>query len=380
MKKLYLFLLCLLAVFLPLGTAQAFTVKNGTSINVAGGETIADNLYSSSQNLNIDGKIDGDLVCVSSNLTINGEINGDLICAAENITINGKVNGNVRIIGENIVINGQIAKNLNVAGTNFTLNESGEIGKDLLLVNKFSTIKGKIGTDLHGLCQEIVIAGTVGRNVFLRFFNETPLNSEKLITVANNGVINGSLNYSASSLGTIAQNAVIKDGIHHSPIDPKMKKEWQRASSMGNLFSLFAALVMSLVLTSLWGKKVKDFGVGLMHKPGRSIGIGAAIMFATPLVCILLMITLIGIPLALIIFALWLIALYISKILVAIMIGQKLLKKLSPGKTVAFSWVMILGIIVAWMLFSIPVIGWFLALIATWWGLGNMFFEIKEEK
>lgn len=380
MKKINLFILCLLAVFLPLSATQAFTVKNGDNINIALDETISDNVYTAGQNLSVNGKIDGDLVFGTANLTINGEVNGDLIGFSNNITINGKVNGNIRVVGENIVINGVVAKNANVAGTNIILNETAEIGKDLLLATEKATLKGKINNDLHGLSREIVISGAIGRNVFLRFFNETPAMSGKQLTIGESAIINGSLNYTSASSATLAQNATIKDGVHHSPISGEMKSKWNRANSMGNLFSLFAALVMGLVLVSLWGKKVKEFISTLSHKPAISIGIGAAIMFLTPFVALFLIVTLIGIPLALTLIALWLIAIYISKILVAIMIGEKIFKKFAAKKTISLIWVMILGIIVSWTVFSIPIIGWLLSLVASWWGLGAMFFRLKDEK
>jgi len=41
-------------------------------------------------------------------------------------------------------------------------------------------------------------------------------------------------------------------------------------------------------------------------------------------------------------------------------------------------WAMIVGVVIMWFIFCIPIIGWILALVAIWWGLGGIWLHFKN--
>jgi len=376
MKKVLFLILFLSLASLP-KASQAFTVKNSQTYNLPADTTLSDNLYLAGSNLTIDGKIDGDLKFVGSNLTINGEVNGDIIGLAENININGKVNGSLRIAGEQININGQIIKNADIAASKVNLASSASIGKDLLIAANEVNIDGLIQADLHGLANTVKVNGQIGRNVFLRFLNEEP--KKEIIEIGPNAKINGSLNYTAKNNAKISDINLVSGGIHHTPIDEKFEKQWQKFSLWNSLIGIFSALIIGLVLTSLFGKKIKILNTHISHRPSLSALIGLATMFSAPFLIIILFFTLIGIPLALITLVFYLVLIYLSRILIAIYIGGLIIKKSYPEKNPSSFWSMIVGIIVSWLFFSLPFIGWFLSIFATWWGMGAILIYFKEE-
>lgn len=376
MKKVLFLILFLSLASLP-KVGQAFTVKNTQVYNLPAESTLNDNLYLAGNDLSIDGKIDGDLKFIGSNLTINGEVNGDIIGIAENININGKVNGNLRIAGEQININGQIIKNADMAGSKVNLASSASIGKDLLIAANEVNIDGVVQTDLHGLANSIKLNGQIGRNVFLRFLNEEP--KKEILEIGPSAKINGSLNYTAKNNAKISDINLVSGGIHHTPIDEKFAKQWQKISLWNSLMGIFSALVIGLVLTSLFGKKLKSLNTHISHRPSLSALIGLATMFSAPFLIIILFFTLIGIPLALIALVCYLVLIYLSRIIIAIYVGGLMVKKAYPEQTPSVFWSMIIGIVVSWLFFSLPVIGWFLSIIATWWGIGAILIYFKEE-
>lgn len=376
MKKLLFFILFVIFAAFPVAS-QAFTVKNLQNFNLPANETIADNLYLAGTDLKIDGKINGDLIFGGSTLTINGEVQGDLIGFAENININGTVGGNLRIAGDNITINGQVIKNANIAGTKLSLNSNAKIGQDLLIATKESYIAGNIGSDLHGLTNLIKINGKIGRNVFLRFFGEEPKTS--IIEIAPEASIVGSLNYTAKNTAKIINNASINGGVHHSPISDKWENRWKTFSLWNSILGIFSALVIGLVITTLFGKKINKLNLHIKHRPGISALIGMATMFTLPFIALILIFTLIGIPLALILLVIYFTIIYLSRIVIAIYIGGLILKKASPEKTPAIFSTMVFGIVTCWLFFSLPIVGWFLSMFATWWGMGAIIIAAKNE-
>jgi cytoskeletal protein CcmA (bactofilin family) len=372
------FILILFCLFLaPLAT-HAYVVKTGPSVYVAADQTIEGNLYVGGQSITIDGIINGDLICGTQVLTINGQVLGDVICGAKNININGTVNGSVRVAGETIVLNSRVERNVMTFGSNVSLGTNAVVNGEMLVAAAFSDIRGQIAGDLHGVAANLDLAGSIGGNVRLRL-NENQKTDAKSLIVEKTAQVNGDINYTAGTAGTVIEGAKIGGQINYSAPVKKQSLNWGEVHAWTRLFSIFSALVVGLVLISLWGEQLKEIAKNFPKNIGPSLGWGAIITFLTPIVSFVLILTIIGAPLALIFFALWLIALYLSKIIVGIAIGLWLMKKIKSDKKTSLMLPMIIGIILTWLIYSIPVFGWILCLMAVWLGLGGLFLYWKEE-
>lgn len=338
MKKTSILILFLAVLFLAPITAQAFAVKTGDSIYIDKTETIENNLYAVAVNITIDGTINGDLICAAQSITINGEIKGDLICAAQSINVNGAIGGSVRAVAANsIAINSKITRNVQAFGSNITLNKEAEVGWDMLIACAISDLRGKINRDLHGVGASVIIGGEIGGNVALNLSGQARPKSNNLkddpaLILKESAIINGDLNYTSGSIGSIDEKAVIKGQVNYSL--PKHPATVDKAVSniWSGIFSIFSSLIVGLVLISLWREEILKIMDKMLKNTGPAIGWGAVLMFLTPIVALLLFITLIGIPLSIIILALWFIALYLSKIIVGILVGRGILEKLLPKK------------------------------------------------
>jgi hypothetical protein len=147
---------------------------------------------------------------------------------------------------------------------------------------------------------------------------------------------------------------------------------------MGVIYKILSALVIGLVLLVLWGEEVKKILTNLTAKTQSAFGWGLVVLLITPPLCLLLLITLIGAPLAVIIGLLWLIAICLIKILIAVFVGQKLLERFWQERKESLYTALVIGIIVSYLVFSIPVIGWLVALLAIILGLGSIYLYFKK--
>ncbi len=367
-------------------SVNAFTVKTSDSIYVSKDEVLEGSLYAGGMSVTIDGTVNGDVICGAQTININGTVNGDVICGAQTININGTVNGDVRVAGDSIILNGPISRNVQAFGASIIQGADSIIEGEVFLAGAIGEIRGKINGDLHGAADIVNISGEIGKDVRLRLGKQvrgdkqvfTDKDRSSLI-ISDEAKIGGHVYYVAGEKGKISDKAVIGGEIGHSFPEKKDKKDFAIFGAMGGLFSVFSALVIGLVVISIWREQIKKITDKMLDKVGASIGWGVIIMFLTPIVAILLLITLIGIPLSIIIICLWLIALYASKILVGILIGRNLIKKLFPKrKRDSLIWAMIIGIIIVWIISAIPVIGWLICLIAVWWGLGGLWLYFRK--
>jgi hypothetical protein len=388
MKKSRALLMSVFFLFLLFpACVSAYEVKTGTTVYIDKDEVIEGNLYAGANIITIDGIVKGDVICGGQTININGRVEGDVICGGQSINLNGFIDGSARVAGNTININNEITRGVQAFGASIIFGTDAQIKRDVFVAGAFGDMRGQIEGDLHGALANLTLDGKVDKNVKLRLDERIrdkksgfSKGLEAPLIVTKNAIINGNLYYTSGIEAKIEDGATINGETGHSYIKSKREKN----SGVENwawelLFSIFASLVVGLVIVNIFGEKVKKMTEVMKTKISLSIGIGVIIMFITPLIILFLLITIIGAPLSLMLLALFMIALYISKIFTAIIIGDYLFQKTMKKKQTLL-WSMVLGIVATYFIYSIPVLGWLLCLFATWYGLGGLWLYLRSEK
>jgi cytoskeletal protein CcmA (bactofilin family) len=368
-KPLLLVIICSF-IFIPL-VARAYDVKTGNSVYVSKDQVVDGNLYAAGQSLTIDGKVRGDVICAGQSIVINGEVEGSVICAGQSISVNGKIGGSVRAAGNVININNEVKQNAMAFGSSVILSENGKTGWDLLAAGASTDIRGTVGRDLHGAGAALNIYGKVGRNVNYYFGNEK--NGKPDLIVFDKAEVKGNLIYTGNDEAEISQGAKVSGKVNKNlPKIGKSKESVMAAWARWKLYSLFSALIVGLVLVSLWRKQTEKITDLMLEKTGASIGWGLLALILTPIITVALIFTIIGLPLAFMLLFAWLIALIVSGIITGILVGRSLVERFWTKEKDSIIWPMIIGIIITQAIFSIPIIGWIFSFFSLLWGLGGL--------
>jgi hypothetical protein len=361
-------LLFLALIIFPLGIARAADTEAGNSIYVAKDEIVSGNLYAAGNTITIDGTVSGDLIAIAQTITVNGRIEGDIIAAAQNITINGEVGGNIRVAGTAITLNSTVARNVNAFGSNIILGTTSSIGWDAYVAASNLESRGNIDGGLSGNVGRALIAGKINKDINLKI-SDTNLNSGLIISPE--AVIGGNIFYTAKNPAAISEAAKVGGKVTQQAIKTN-PTNWFAVWAWAKIYSIFCALVIGLVLIFLGKNITTKILSKLEDKPFKMLVPGLIFMFILPPIALVLAFTIIGIPLALIIVACWVIAIYLARILAAILVGQIILQSLRKKHQgeIKLIWSLIVGVIICWLLFTIPFAGWIFSLIAIWLGLG----------
>jgi cytoskeletal protein CcmA (bactofilin family) len=370
-KAIFLFIFFCFLLFSH-SPAQAIVQKKGENVYVNSNEIIEDDLIAAGETIEINGLIKGDLFVFGQIITINGSVEGDIIGFGQQITINGNVNGNIRIFSQTIKFNNQTDKNINVCGQNIFFSEKSAIGKNLLFAGENIEINGKTNGNIYGKGEKISLGGEVNKT--------TNLNATSLV-LQPNAIIKGDLHYIAPQKAKIQSGAQISGKTFYkiSPFEKKEKK-YTVAFFFWKLVFLFGFLIIGLIFTSLFRKKTLEIIEQIKKTPWKNLGFGIIYFLITPIILLLLIALLIGIPLALIGICLYFILLYLSQLFVGIIIGieiDKKIRKPKENKEQNLIWPMSLGMIILIILFSIPYLGFFFKLITIWIGLGGIIENVK---
>lgn len=369
-KKNLIIVLIIFTSLIPFKTSIAQEKDNGAVLdNLDNKETKQEvnanqkTFFIFKEYVKIDDSINDDVIAIAKKIEINGSVKGDVLAIAEEIKINGDVMGNVRIISRNIHINSKIKKNVNILGMDAQISGTAEIGGNILFsISKFSS-NGIIKGSLKGFAQNFEIGNLVEGDID--------------VTIAKNGrvsllpgtTIRGNLFYSSPREAMVGENATVLGQINHSRSSEKAgSKKINLFNLFNKIISLFSLLAVGLVLLSIFKQSVRKMNEKVLNESAKCFLWGALFIIFIPIISILLMLTIIGLPLALILLALYAVILYVSQVLAGIALGRILFVKLK--KPLSDLGEMILGMLLFTLLVSLPIIGAPLRILGILWGTG----------
>lgn len=376
--KIFITKFCLLlAIFFLIGLpAQASSQEEQKIVWVKADEIVTTSIYTLADEVMVDGTINGDLVTIAKKITINGQIEGDLIALAPEIEVSGPINGNVRVATENFKLNSAISRNLNVLANKISLEENSRIFWDVYLVGKNISIAGKIDGSLKAFSEKTIISGEVGGNANVRS-NTKQKDSANL--KLSGAAINGDLSYRSSGPAEIDASSSITGEIYPNLVSPARNTPLPRVSWIRLVYKIISALIFGFLIIIFGRKHFDKLFAKITSQPKKLIIPAITLFFVTPLAIIVLLITIIGIPLSLVLLASWLTFQYLAKILIMIFCGQLLIKFFKKDKSFNIVWALVLGVVISYLLFSLPVIGPLLNLLASLAGLGAIYLYVTDK-
>ncbi len=370
-KQIFLFLfLCFIGfLFILPYPSGAFTVRSADNVTIQDNERIPDTLLTSGQNIIISGDVEGDVFCAGQTVRVTGTVSGDVICAAQTITILGTVDGDVRVAAQTLRVEGTVQRNVTAFAQELLVTPDATIAGEVLTAVQNLLVEGTVNRQLLGSAQRANISGNLGDSVNLQVEN---------LSVQQGASISGDLIYKSEREASIASQGAVQGSIRRS--EPEAAPP---ATDEGNqvalrFFSLFSFLALGLGLAFLFPTPFQKVASLMREKSLASFGWGIITLILTPLLIGLLFITLIGIPSAIILLLLYIIALIVSRLFVALLVGEWIKERLAWSEKTSFISSVVIGVLVSWILFALPVIGGFMSLLFIIFGLGGVFLGLKS--
>lgn len=317
-------------------------------------EVFKGTFFKAGNSIKIDQEIDGDVIVAAQELIINSKIHGDVLAVAENMEINGEVDGDVRVMARNLVINGKIGKNTNIFAIDAKIGKDAVLGNDLLLSSQSFMSQGIIQGDMNGIMRDGQIGNTVNGNIDLK------LDDGKLV-ISPQTKVGGHLNYTAKQDADIGDGVSAEGGV--KKIEPKAVPK-SSINYFGKIVALFGMIALGMAVLIIDKKNTMRAVDEIIKHPNKSVLYGLLYFIIVPVIAIILVFTLIGVPIALILLALYFILLYAAQVFSGIAIGKMILKSKKE------IWSMVFGMTVLIIFTSLPFIGPAFKLIAIFIGAG----------
>jgi len=398
---LSLTLFSLVAVIQPV---QAQGMIYGDS--VPAGTTISSDVILYGDNVVVSGVVDGDLLAIGRKVTIDGEVNGSVVVGGQDVVLNGPVGGTVYVGAANLELGDQseLNRNLYFAGFSLSTQEGSIIGRDLLAASLGATLAG----DVNGSTKAI-IGALEFFNLFMDNFGDSFSTSQSsyLSPFSIRETVGLPAKVSARSFAGIGVTGLISavDISENITYQQGGGVDWQQVGewSVDRLRVFVTLLIFGLLAIWLIPKILTGSADKLLEKPLPATGyglLGVVIAFNLMGVVILLFVLILAVGLFLGFATMWELAwafmslgffslglaatifvifvLYISKVIVAYLVGYAILNRFVPNVARYKVVPLLLGLLIYVLLVGIPYLGWVIALLVTAVGLGAAWIYYRQ--
>lgn len=324
----------------------------------------AGDLYLAGRSVEIAAPVEGDVVAAGQSISVEAAVKQDLIGAGETVRIDAPIGDDVRVVGRLVALSADISDHMIAAGADLLLAQGHRIGGFAWLAGDRVRVGAVIGGDLKVAARDVVIAAEVGGNAEI---------TAEHIELAPGARIAGDFIWRSENPPTIDPAAVVNGATVARPM-PAAEPVGIVGAIFAGLVALAAVLVVGIVAYLLFPRFSETLADSVRARPWLSLGLGLALIAATPLVVLVLLVTGVGVLLGLILLTLYLMALLLGWLAGAFCTGQWALWL--AGHADAGHGLRALAFVVAAVLLAIlqliPLLGQLLALGVLLFGLGGM--------
>jgi cytoskeletal protein CcmA (bactofilin family) len=327
--------------------------------------------FAAGQNIAVAKAVEGDLLAAGREVIIEDKVGGDAAAAGGTVRLNGNISDNTYAAGGQVFVNGTISRNARLAGGTVEISPSSRIDGGASIAAGEVRVNGAIGGYLQAAGGSVYINGPVGGDVEA---------SGGSIELGPNARINGRLRSRSRAPLKQDEGAQVLGGIEQLPY------RVQPAPALGGLFRVifWVWMVGLMLLVAIILVLLPGFGnviATVEARPGASALLGFVLLVCIPVASLILLITLIGAPLALLAMAAYLALLLVGYLAAAAAVGDTVLKRLRPGTVERIGWriaAAICGIFAIAILGRIPILGSLIVFAALIMGIGAVGLQINR--
>ena len=367
MKKKFLFLIVMLAMFvMPVMAEDVATNCIGNSDMNCGGEVAYD---------------DDMYVSADDSVSYSKKANGTVILAGNVVTYDGSNNGIAMLAGNNVKSKGYSDYAL-LAGNNVDL-QAGVVEKDAFIAGNIINVDATIYRDAIIVGSDVKVYGHIGRNLTIYASTVTLDNVSvdgNVKVMANTLNIKDTVNVDGK-LTYGAVNSTISDKATFGSTEQVEVQEFKVTffdALKGRAISYASLLFVFVILALLIPSSLKNAGDEELSFTQIVTYIGYALVFLilVPVASLILMMLTIGLPVALMMLAIYFAAIYLSYAYMGYYIGKKIWLAKNKDENVLLEG--LIGITMLYLISLIPTVGPVVTFLAYLCGLGIIIFKFKK--
>ncbi|NGX45083.1 MAG: hypothetical protein K940chlam2_00225 [Chlamydiae bacterium] len=356
-------------LILLLFCSRLFSEEQGNFIVLPEGQVHQGDFFAGGNSVEISGIVEGSVYVFGSQVIIDGTIEGDVIAAGGVVAIAGEVKGSVRVAGGEVDLAGKIGRSVTVLAGSLQISPTAAIGKNITAMAGNLEMEGLVEGKATFFTSQLRISGVIKKEL-------TAYVGQMRLTPSAR--IEGDVEYNSDAEALIDEGAEIRGSVKRSPsaisdfFGDKVKKSIAFGPQiLGTIMNFVFSFVLGWILIKVFPNKYRGCLDVLHRRPGKTFLAGIAVALLLPFACLLLFISILGVPFAIALIALNILGFYSAKIITILWAAEGLAPKLRIRS--GSLWLLFIGLVVYFLLKEIPLFGKLMTLTAMLLGLGAIF-------
>jgi hypothetical protein len=316
----------------------------------------------------------GDLIAAGCNVEVLAEVDGDVVVMGGNVRLAAPVKQGVYAAGGRVSIEAPVQRNVRIAGGRVELGPNAKVAGNVTVGGGRVEIDGVVGGYVQVGAGSVRINGSVAGDVELGAGD---------VELGPNARIEGKLRYASGEDIRRDSAAQVRGGVERIERGGRWPAEhrWRDGTKHRHawLWSV-GLLAIAAILVAAFPQFCKRIAETTRARWALSLLIGFIVLVCVPVAALIAIISLIGIPLALVTIALYLMLLLVGYVSAGIALGDIALQRWRAERAAKPGWriaAAVLAMLVLSLLGRVPFVGWLVTLAAMLIGIGALLMQTR---
>jgi anti-sigma factor RsiW len=359
-----------LGLAVPAEAALDFRVDEEV-IHIRADETVDGVLFASGRTVILEGTVNGDAVLWAERVEVSGVVIGNLVTGGDDVEITGTVEGSLIGGGDVMRLDGVVKGSAAIGTGSFTMGSSAKVERDLSVGGGRVIIGGDVARDANVGTPNLQVTGRIGRD--LQF------GGESLVVT---GTVLGDIEAHVRDEERVRVDGAEQIGGELTVISepPEFRSPWSHLTDgrfwMWRLVWLAGAFTVGMLL--YWALPgLFRIGVRTGGEFATALGVGLVSAPAVGIAVIILSLTFIGLPLAVILALLYGTSMYLAFLVMSALIGRHLTRPSEEGLR-EFGLSLLVGLALVTAIIHLPYVGPAARWVLLFSGLGLLLMRTRE--
>ncbi len=332
--------------------------------------------YVAGATLTVSEAVAGDLIAAGGNVDIDAPVAGDAVVAGGHVRIGGDIAQSVYAAGGEVKIGGKVGRNVRVAGGQVDITPKAQIAGNLTVGGGQVNLKGSVTGHVLVGGGRVFIDAAVGGDVDA---------ASAQVELGPHARIAGKLRYGSAKELQRDPQAQVLGGVEQQEesVADRERRHGERRFIPGgaSVAWMLGTMLLAVVLLAALPRFYDQVAQTLRARPGTSLLLGFVLLVCVPAAALILMITIIGIPLALVTIALYLALLPVGYASAGIALGAWALQRFKSDRASQRGWRIasaLLAVLLLALLGRIPAVGAIVGFASLVAGLGALLLQVRR--
>ncbi len=352
MKFIFYFLsflaTCVFSVHTVYGASSI--IRSGDTVTVESSQVLEGDFYGIGDRVTISGEGKHDVFVVGGSVVINAPVHEDFTGVGMSVQTHGSVGDDVRILGGEVIVAEHVSGDVVILAGKASILSTATIDGDVIFLGSSLTIDGNVKGSVYGTGEFIRIDAPILGTVDVR--------AQSTLTLGDRADIAGNIVYTSRNEVVRSQNASVTGTITRNEMT--IQEEVPPLATI--VFNILIFTFSGFVMFFLFRRRLDQFLSDIFPYYGKHALLGLGVLFITPLVALMLLVSGIGSIVGLVILLAYGVLVCMSVMSLPILAGVLTQRLIGLGTSLT-AFTVILGACVLCVLFFIPFLGILLTIV-----------------